>query len=329
MLQFPSSRNDWRFDVVSILAVLGESNIRINYQVVTASRFYLLPRLIPPPQAFLREKRPKHLVSASDVNVYGVQSGNTRWGVIHLARMLHEIDSARAFSIREVTITKTNEKFLARIGRWHSPTNLLAISSCLLSIGLLVLAALLRDGVALTGILIMSLAFSALGLASLWQRVLPYLPHRKESKGRDIDDIVLQTHWGAFLVVHCDMDIARQLYWTPEECAYRVSDINYRITGGVLGGLAITVGIVPFDNCSWVMQIAIRVSYAALNMIYWFISSLPPSWSWDFSRLSMKHIDHQATTFTSAIYLAIQLTNQQNGFGQTKLHRTQTLGWIS
>ncbi|KAL9018204.1 MAG: hypothetical protein Q9185_004477 [Variospora sp. 1 TL-2023] len=38
MFDFPSSRNEWRLDIVSILAVLGESNIKIHAQAISASR---------------------------------------------------------------------------------------------------------------------------------------------------------------------------------------------------------------------------------------------------------------------------------------------------
>lgn len=69
MLNFPTSRTDWRFDVVSILAVVGESNIKIHVQPLTATSLCLLPRLIPAPQAFLREKRPGTLPYEEDIIV--------------------------------------------------------------------------------------------------------------------------------------------------------------------------------------------------------------------------------------------------------------------
>ena len=35
MLEFPTPRNDWRLDIVSILAVLGESNVKLNAHLIT------------------------------------------------------------------------------------------------------------------------------------------------------------------------------------------------------------------------------------------------------------------------------------------------------
>lgn len=45
MLQFSSDRTDWRLDVVSILAILGESNIKLNAHLITSTRLCYLPRL--------------------------------------------------------------------------------------------------------------------------------------------------------------------------------------------------------------------------------------------------------------------------------------------
>ncbi|KAL8987175.1 MAG: hypothetical protein Q9177_003593 [Variospora cf. flavescens] len=78
MFDFPSSRKERRLDIVSILAVLGESNIKIHAQAITASRFCLLPRLFPAPQALLRESRPKRLPYVEEVTVYGVRTGEKR-----------------------------------------------------------------------------------------------------------------------------------------------------------------------------------------------------------------------------------------------------------
>lgn len=57
MLDFPSPRNDWTLDIVSILTVLGESNVKVNAHLITAHWTCLLPRLMPAPQGLPAEKR--------------------------------------------------------------------------------------------------------------------------------------------------------------------------------------------------------------------------------------------------------------------------------
>src|SRR5271163_531708 len=41
MLHFSSNRSDWRLDAVSILAILGESNIKLNSHLITSTRAML------------------------------------------------------------------------------------------------------------------------------------------------------------------------------------------------------------------------------------------------------------------------------------------------
>lgn len=88
MFEFPSSRNDWRLDIVSILAVLGESHIKIHAQAITASRLCLLPRLLPNPQALLQQARPKRLPYVEDVTVYGVRRGSKRDGLNFIPNLI-------------------------------------------------------------------------------------------------------------------------------------------------------------------------------------------------------------------------------------------------
>lgn len=59
---FPFGKNGneegWRFDIVSLLAVIGENSIEAHSQALTSSWTCMLPRLIPAPQVLLKPARP-------------------------------------------------------------------------------------------------------------------------------------------------------------------------------------------------------------------------------------------------------------------------------
>ncbi len=306
MFDFPLTRNSWRLDIVSILAVLGENNIKIHAQSITASKFSLLPRLLPAPQALLRETRPKRLPFETDVEVYGVRSGSQRSGLNYIPNLIHRVGEVRAYQVVDVEIARERRNRAVTYRSW-APLNLLAIGSCLLSLGLLIWSVLLRDGVAFIAILVMSSATSALGYASHWKR--ENIMAKRSVRKNPPEKIVLKTRWGAFLVVQCDEDIARELYWAPEECMYSMGNVASRAFGGVIGGLGVMIGVVLFGNCTWVMQAAIGSSYAFLNVSYWLITVIPENYSWDLSRFSVTVKHHDSTTFTSALWQSIMLTH--------------------
>ena len=309
MFEFPTSRNAWRLDIVSILAVLGESNIKIHAQAITASRLCLLPRLLPAPQALLRESRPKRLPYVEEATVYGVRNGAKRDGLNFIPNLIHRIESLPPYAVQTVEIgNKFGFEGVPITYLTLAPLNLLAMASCLISIGLMIWSILVRDGVAFIGIVIMSFASSALGYASYWRRTLFV---RRSGRTGPPDDIVIQTRWGAFVHIRCEERIARELYWQPEECQYSSSSRAARLLGGVGGGLMVLIAVVLFANCSsWAMQAAIGTSYAILNVAYWLMAVVPEAWSWDlrcYEVLGGRDYN-QCKTFTRAISEVIRLT---------------------
>ena len=74
---FPIGKNGndegWRLDIVSLLAVIGESSIESHSQALTSSWTCILPRLIPAPQVLLKPSRPNRMPQVNAV-VVGVRS---------------------------------------------------------------------------------------------------------------------------------------------------------------------------------------------------------------------------------------------------------------
>ncbi|KAI9767679.1 MAG: hypothetical protein M1840_005551 [Geoglossum simile] len=119
---FPTARdtsgNGWRFDIVGLLAVIGESTIANHAQAITASSLSRYPRLIPAPQTLLKTKRPTRLPSTKDVVVMGVYSGTHLEELNYFADVIHDIGSLKDYEFRvcdiEYSKPASREEGLAR-----------------------------------------------------------------------------------------------------------------------------------------------------------------------------------------------------------------------
>ena len=73
-----ASSSRWKLDVVGVLAVLGERNIRLSANLITSTALCYLPRLLPAPQGLLSISgdRIKRLPVEDHVSVTAVYNGN-------------------------------------------------------------------------------------------------------------------------------------------------------------------------------------------------------------------------------------------------------------
>ncbi|KAL8702831.1 MAG: hypothetical protein Q9201_003999 [Fulgogasparrea decipioides] len=296
-----------QLDIVGFLAILGESSVLVQSQVAALSRFFLLPRLVPAPQALIRTSRPERL-EATTGKVVGVHSGGIRHYVNHLAHLLHNGNSLPAYSVRCEKITKTLEGPSDVNARSFGPMAALSILGCLMSIALFVLAIVQNDGFALVAILALSFLSTIIGVGNRW-----YLKLQKRKSKRKVppSDVVINYPNGAFLIVICDEDIARELYWHPEECAYWVGPMTYRFLS-LSGTLILMFGVICLGNATLDLQLGFAASYIILNAAYWVVAALPPQWNWDLSYYRVKRIEFQGgernNSFTAALWKAIAIT---------------------
>jgi len=325
-LHFPNTREGWRLDIVSLLAVVGESAMSAHSQPLTASILCLLPRILPAPQALLKPSRPSRLPPTHAI-IAGVHSGIRVDELNHFAGLIFPINLPK-FAIRVVKI-KHNPKILgaermARVpqpeypnrvfstpkgvihARRFSPLACLTVASSLLSLGLIIWACFLRDGVACIAIALISLTSTVIGLSNFWH---PSLISRKQRVLVPPGDLVIRTRQGAFIVIKCTEEVARELYTSTEECKYVVGDQMYRGLVGV-GTFLFMCGVVLMGNCTWVMQAALGVSYILLNGLYQVAALLPTDWHWNFSRYHLDVIkdasQQQPETYTQALWQAIK-----------------------
>ncbi|KAI0517968.1 hypothetical protein F5B22DRAFT_635475 [Xylaria bambusicola] len=377
----------WRLDVVTLLAVIGESSIAEHAQVITASVLCLLPRIIPAPQALLKPSRPQRLPETS-AKMTGVYSGVALDTVSFFANILHPLDElpALAFKVLEIKHrdrnnaggievppqspngsaffsrfrsngrTNTNLSLAARSikgpppdalddeptpirGRatglsvafsdieagpdpppqgitrrqtmkekvqdfvanptlankaerpaipatlW-SPIHILEIFSVLLTFSIIGFAAWQKDGTAIIAVTLMATASSVVGLASWWR---PILTNRSHTNKVPDGDIIIRTREGAFLLIKCTEEVARELYSGTEECAYRVGGQWYRALMG-LGTFLLMASVILLGNCKWNSQIFVSGAYVVLNGMYWALGLIPKRYFWDLSRYECKVI---------------------------------------
>lgn len=290
----------------SSLAILGEASVKANAQVSTLSKFSLLPRLLPAPQALIRTSRPERLKPDTG-KVVGARSGGIRDFVNHIAHIVHSIDPLPAYAVRCERISKPNSAAKVSAATW-GPLAWLSLLGTAMSIALLGLSIGRNDGFALLATILLSLLSTLIGFGSRWNLTLM---KRKQNRRVPRDNIIIIYPHGAFLVVKCDENVARELYWHPEECQYTLGDTTYRIVS-LIGTITLMFGVICLGNSTLPLQIAFAAAYMILNAAYWVVAALPSRWHWDLSCYKVKREPYEGgeahDNFTQALWKAIAIT---------------------
>jgi hypothetical protein len=393
---FPVGTNDtsgWRLDIVSLLAVIGESSMAEHAQAMTASWLCVLPRIIPAPQVLLKPTRPTRMPQVNAA-VVGVMNGTFVQTLNYFPNILHPIEELPAFAFRVYAIkhspkrvnsikpnarggnsgvngghsnglpmpvissssssvapqsgikkrgtvqsitqavrvvTHSNEdKLRPHVpARMTSPLNILSIFSFALTLGLFALSVVNKDGVACISLVTISLASSIVGYASMWS---PQLMKRTATSDVPQGDVVIRTREGAFIVVKCDENVARELYTGTEECVYTVQSVQeYRTLVGI-GTFLLMVSVVLLGNCNFPQQLAIGASYIVLNGLFWGAALIPKEKFWDLTLYEFDDITpedgkhaHLETVPNSAD------PEHQPSFTRTMwyaIRETEEIGWV-
>ncbi|TGJ86421.1 hypothetical protein E0Z10_g2391 [Xylaria hypoxylon] len=376
----------WRLDVVTLLAVIGESSIAEHSQIITASILCLLPRIIPAPQALLKPSRPQRLPETT-AKMTGVYSGVVLDTVGFFANIIHPLDEMQPFAFRVLEIKHTDKntaggfevpqvngnasfwgKFRSngrtntnlsvaksikgppadalddgpgnfrgratglsvafsddieagpdtpRLGitrrptmkeklqdfvanptlantakrpaipaTLYSPIHILEVFSAIVTFAIIAFAAVQKDGTAIIAVTLMATASTIVGWASWWR---PILMNRSHTNKVPAGDVIIRTREGAFLLVKCTEEVARELYSGTEECEYHVSGQAYRVLMG-LGTFLLMASVILLGNCKWKSQIFVSAAYVVLNGLYWTMGLLPKRYFWDLSRYDYRDI---------------------------------------
>jgi hypothetical protein len=262
------------------------------------------------------DERPKNKSASTSVDIQTVEDGPG------------PIPPRRRSTIQMIAkpFTPDPEKLKPRVpSHMFSPLTILSASSFVMTVGLLIWAALIHDGTACLAVGTISLASSIVGYASWWS---PVLMKRISRSKVPPGDVVIRTREGAFLLVRCNEDVARELYTGTEECTYYVKTKAYRFLVAV-GTFLLMISVVLLGNCDFTMQAAIGVSYIVLNGVYWGASLIEKGKFWDLS--SYEWVD---VTPDDAKNAHIQQDNSLGGkpsFTRTMwyaIRETKKVGWV-
>ncbi|KAI1458780.1 hypothetical protein F4805DRAFT_423583 [Annulohypoxylon moriforme] len=179
----------------------------------------------------------------------------------------------------------------------YSPLHILSVFSFLLTLGIIGLAARYQDGTAIIAVSLVSFASSIVGWASWWK---PILMKRSHTNKVPEGDVIIRTREGAFLLIKCTEEVARELYSGTEECQYHVSGRAYRVLMG-LGTCLLMISVILLGNCKWYTQIFIGCSYIVLNGVYWAMGLLNKKLFWDLSRYDINTMVSRETQYTQDI----------------------------
>lgn len=169
-----------------------------------------------------------------------------------------------------------------------SPIHILTLFSFALTLAIFGLTAHWRDGNALLAVVIISLQASLVGYASWWRPQLTVRPPHG-SDAPPPGDMMIRTREGAFVLVRCSEEVARELYTGAEECAYHVGPTLYRCCMAA-GTALLMVGVVLLGNTGFEAQALVAGGYVVLNGAYWLLGMLPRGHFWDLSRYEWEDV---------------------------------------
>lgn len=248
----------------------------------------------------------------------GANSGSIQDRVNHVAHLLHDGNTLPAYSVRCQSITRDPDKPEVN-ARILGPQTLLSMLGCVMSVALLVLAIVEADGMALLATILLSLVATLIGVGSRWSLRL-----KKRTADRTVppSDVVINYPHGAFLIIKCKEEVARELYFAPEECEYHVGATAYRILS-LIATILLMFGVIFLGNAGLTLQICFAAAYLILNAAYWTVAALPQQWNWNLSCFRVDEIRYspgeRSGTFTEALWKAIAITRSKEWVMNAKI----------
>ncbi|THW32981.1 hypothetical protein D6D21_10179 [Aureobasidium pullulans] len=309
---FLNKFSDFEIDVVGFLAILGEGSIGANAHIITFTKWCLIPRLLPAPQVLLPAQRPENL-KVKEAYVTAVESGNISACINHVAHVLIDAEDIQRNETRCVRIVR-NPEHPDRPIRPKRLSPLLAVNllGCGCSVGLFVASVVLNDGMSMLATLCLSFLSTLTGVANHWDLVAkdPAIqPKPDEVLPRG--DLVVRYPNGSFLVVKCNEQVARELYFTREDIRYTMVQRRgiYR-TISLTGTLLLMLGVIFLANATKALQLAWAVIYVLLNAAYWSFAALPKRYHWDLDRYKVTEVgierpNFNDNRFTDALFKAV------------------------
>lgn len=191
----------------------------------------------------------------------------------------------------------------------RGPLTVVLLLGCGFSLGLLVLSIVRTDGMSIIATILLSTLSSIIGIGNKWRLELV---SRRASGVAPPGDVVIRYPKGSFHVVKCSEDVARELYFAPEEIQYQViHPAIYRLIS-LIGTVLLMFGVIALSNATVPLQIAWAAAYILLNAAYWIVAALPQRVHWELRSFKVERQEiergEKNPTFTTALWKAIVLT---------------------
>jgi hypothetical protein len=189
------------------------------------------------------------------------------------------------------------------------PLSWVTLLGFFLSLSLFIVSIVLGDGMSLLATLLLSGLSSLIGLANKWELKLP---KRYSNNSTSPGDVVIRYPNGSYLVVKCSEEVARELFFAPEEIEYNISDpVLYRMIS-LAGTILLMFGIIFLANAKLQLQFAWAASYMIINAAHWIAAAVPTRLHWDLSCYIVE--EHSLVggpnnkVFTEALWKAILIS---------------------
>jgi hypothetical protein len=77
------------------------------------------------------------------------------------------------------------------------------------------------------------------------------------------------------LIVRYNEDVARELYFAPEEIEYTIKSLRiYRLLS-LVGTLMLMLGVIALANAKLQLQFVWAGAYISINIAYWVVAAVP------------------------------------------------------
>jgi hypothetical protein len=187
------------------------------------------------------------------------------------------------------------------------PLSYVALLGFAMSTTLFIASLVWGDGMSVLATILLSLLSTLAGIGNKWNLRLAK-PASNSTEG----DVVIRYPNGSYLVVKCNEEVARELYFAPEEIDYVIKSVAaYRIIS-LVGTLMLMLGVIALANARLELQFGWAGAYIFINITQWTAAALPARLHWDVSCYEV--IEEGTTTgphnknFTEALAKAIMFT---------------------
>lgn len=148
------------------------------------------------------------------------------------------------------------------------------------SVVLLAISIWQDDGMSIVSTLLLSFLTTLIAYGNYWELKVTSRSIRNKNVPRG--DVVIRYPKGSFLVVRCEEEVARELYFAPETVTYKISGAPYRLLN-LVATVMLMGGVICLANAQIQCQIAWAAAYMLLGTSYWIVAALPARLHWDTS----------------------------------------------